>query len=318
MERRFPARWDRSLTISTALLLALLAAVAGFTARAMIQARAPGPLGGLVPVLLGTLVAVVWALAPRAFVLGPRELRVERNLGPPVRVPLAEIRTAGLLPPGALRGALKVAGTAGLFGHYGRFRSRALGGFRLYATRREGLVAVRTAADTFVLSPEPAGGFAEALLAAAPGARALPAQGLAPAAGGGRGALWIAVAIAAVVPLAVGGVAWWAWSRAPRAIGLGEGAVVIERNAASPVEIPLVEVRAAEPLPAERLAGLRRVAGTAGFGVQYGAFWSPSLGRFQLWAIGGRRAYVLLEAASGPIVLTPDDPEGFLAGLERR
>ncbi len=59
----------------------------------------------------------------------------------------------------------------GLFGYYGRFRSATLGSYRLHATRGTGLVLVRTATSTHVLTPEPPDDFAEVLLAAAPGAR---------------------------------------------------------------------------------------------------------------------------------------------------
>ncbi|BDG01685.1 PH domain-containing protein [Anaeromyxobacter oryzae] len=317
--RRFTARWDRSLRISTAFFLVLIAAIGVFTARAMVAAEAPGPLGGLVPALLLVTVALAWAWAPRDFVVDrhTRELRVERNLGAPVRIPLDDVRMVAPLPREALRRTWKVMGTAGVFGHYGRFRAPALGDFRLYATRRDGLVLVSTASTRFVLTPEPASAFVEALLAAAPGAHRGAPDAIATEAGSRRTHLWLLAALLAAIPLAVGAIAWSAWSRGPRAIAVRDGAVAIERNGAEDLEIPLGDVHAAEPLPAERLAGLVRSAGTSGFGVRYGRFWAPALGSFQLYGLTSRCQYVLLDTAAGPVVVTPDEPARFLAEVRR-
>jgi len=310
---RFPARWDRNLRVSTAFFVLVLGAVALVTARALAEASAPGPLAVLVAALMLAFIPACWALAPRAFVLQGRELLVERPLAPPIRIPLAVVRTVSELPDGALRGAWKVMGVSGAFGHYGRFRTRALGMFRLYATRRDGLVAVQTGNDLLVLSPERPGAFIDALLAVAPAARRAAPADLGKIPGAGRGHLWVLAAVIAAIPLAVGVAAWVAWSRGPRSITVRDDAIEVERNMADPVTFPLADVREVEPLSPARLAGLRRTAGTSGFGVLYGRFWSPSLGPFQLYGLTDRRAYVLLERPGGRLVVTPDEPERFVA-----
>ncbi|WP_242339268.1 MULTISPECIES: PH domain-containing protein [Anaeromyxobacter] len=150
---RFRAPWDRSLRITTALVLVLIVAAA---ATALAAAAHAG--WSLPRVALAALVAAVpvgaWALGPRGFVIGGGFLRIERNAWPARLVPLREVRTAEPLAPDALRGALRLLGTSGLFGHYGLFRSRALGRFRMYATRSAGLVLVRAGGAQYVLSPD--------------------------------------------------------------------------------------------------------------------------------------------------------------------
>jgi hypothetical protein len=52
-------------------------------------------------------------------------------------------------------------------------------------------------------------------------------------------------------------------------------------------------------------------------GVAYGRFSSSALGTFQVYAWRGG-PLVKLETADGPVVLTPDDPEAFLADVRAR
>lgn len=171
--RTFAARWDRGLKVSTVIVVLLLAATGiGVPLHAAASSgRGDLELLGLVATLpaLATL-GLTAALAPRGYAIEGSALRIARPLAP-VAIPLREITFVGLLPPEALRGALRLLATSGLFGHFGRFRSGALGDFRLYATRRDGLVRVDTARGRFVLSPEHPERFLEAVAAVAPAAR---------------------------------------------------------------------------------------------------------------------------------------------------
>ncbi len=101
-----------------------------------------------------------------------------------------------------------------------------------------------------------------------------------------------------------------AW--APVSAEVSGPVIRVERQRASAVEIPLSTVRAVEVLAAP--GGFRRVAGFRGPGISYGRFASEDLGEFQLYDWGGP-AYVLLQTDGGPIVLTPDDPEGFVRAV---
>jgi hypothetical protein len=310
---RFAMSWDRSLRISTAVvagLLLLLAAGVPALVSATVGRNDPVAVafGAVVAAVLLATLGLVWALAPRRIALGGGALRVERRLAPVV-IPLSEVREVEVLAGRALAGALRLAGTSGAFGHYGLFSSRALGPFHLYATAREGLVRVDTARRRYVLSADDAPGRAAALLAAAPGARA-GASGAAEAARRVRFRhLWLVLVAAALVPLLLGAVLAASWARAPRAISVRGGAVVVERNRAEPVALPLAGARV-RVLHREDLAGLSRTAGVAFGDLRYGRFASDALGPFQLWA-HVRGPMFLVERPDGRTVVTPDDPPAF-------
>lgn len=125
---------------------------------------------------LALALVLAWALAPTGFSIGGGAVTIERRLFP-VRLPFASIRAVAPLGPRALSGALRLAGSGGLFGYSGSYRSRELGAFRLYASRREGLVLLDTDRGRCVLSPEPAARFVAELRARA----GLPASAPAPA-----------------------------------------------------------------------------------------------------------------------------------------
>jgi Bacterial PH domain len=318
---RFQAPWDRTLRISTAIATTIAFAVVASTAivlfhvtgAAGMSGSAAGAVVAFVLAATTASVGLAWALAPRGYSIEGNRLRVERPLRP-VDVPLREIRAAGALPEGSLAGSLRVAGSGGLFGYYGRFWSRRLGSYRMYATRRTGLVVV-DAADRFVLSPEPADRFLEDLLSRAPSAsRAVPEAPLPPRPTPRRVKLGVA-ALVLLAPVVLGAVFLGVWALSPVSARVEGGEIRIERNLAPTVVIPLAGVRRAERLHLAYAQRLRRVAGTAiPGGVAYGHFRSPELGDVQLYAWRGA-GYVLVDTAERRVVLTPEDPDAFLAAV---
>jgi hypothetical protein len=116
--------------------------------------------------LLAPLIAVAcWALGPKGLEIECGELRVRRNAWRPTSIPLAGIREIAVLPPGALRGAIRTFGVGGLFGYYGWFYKK--GAFRLWATRSDRLVEIVAAGRRVVVSPDEPARFVEGLLASA-------------------------------------------------------------------------------------------------------------------------------------------------------
>jgi hypothetical protein len=165
---RFDCLMSRSLTVSTATLLSLLMLlVAGVVGLFLWAGRRAGwspPLvwtGGLtlaVTILLAVGVALFpWLLAPRAILITDRAVVVERRLRP-IEIPLPEITAVRVLVPGDLDGGIRTGGSAGVFAQIGRFRSVALGDFRMYL-RDEADGVVLDAGERFVLSPHPAVAF---------------------------------------------------------------------------------------------------------------------------------------------------------------
>jgi len=315
---RFSSPWEPSLRITTWLVGLVLAGAS--VAMGILSARLSEDdptvalllgAGSLLP--LATL-AVTWGLGPRGFVLEAGSLRVERPLLP-VSVPLASVRAVQTLADGALRGAIRTAGGSGLFGYFGRFWSRPLGAFRLYATSRRGLVLLDTERGRFVLSPHPPAAFADAVLARAP--RAARIEGALPAARTGRSFLLPTVLALASVPLILGAVLLWSWAERPVGATVEAQAVRVERRWSAPVEIPLAGIRAVRLLTPEERRGWRRTAGTATGQAAYGRFSSRELGPFRLYA-WQPVAPVLIETAEGKVVLTPEDPERFVEAVRAR
>src|SRR5512133_913460 len=182
----------------------------------------------------------------------------------------------------------------------------------LYATRRTGLVVVDTATDRFVLSPEPPERFLDVLFSRAPSASRAPSDAPLPARPMPRGVKIGLAAVIALVPVAVAGTAGAIWTFSPVAARVEGGEIRIARKLAPAVVIPVAEVRRVEPIAPQYA---RRVAGTAvPGGVRYGHFRSPELGDVQLYAWRSD-AYVLLDTEGARIVVTPDDPEAFVAAV---
>jgi hypothetical protein len=267
---------------------------------------------GAFAVAVCALVALAgWALAPTGYAVEGGTLRVERRLRP-VAIPLAEVTAVGRVAELWSGGAARIGGSSGFFGHYGRFWNRTLGSFRLYATRTHDLVLLDVPGDRFVLSPDAPERFLEEVRAAAPGAaRAEDLEALGRRPLPRRAKLEIALAVAAV-PVLVGVVLLATTAWAPVRADVSRSAVRIERRLAGAVEIPLARVRGVEVLGAS--GGFRRVAGFHGPGISYGRFASDELGEFQLYDWGGG-AYVLLQTDDGAVVVTPDDPDGFVAAV---
>jgi hypothetical protein len=94
-----------------------------------------------------------------------------------VAYPLSRIDRVALLPPRWLVGAVRIFGNGGLFGYYGRFYKKGV--FRLFASRRDGLVEVVVDGKRVVVSPDDPARLVEGILAAAP--RARQATGIPPA-----------------------------------------------------------------------------------------------------------------------------------------
>jgi len=116
----------------------------------------------------------------------------------------------------------------------------------------------------------------------------------------------------------VAGIAVAVAGFAPVAARVDGAAVVVERRWFGEVSIPLAAVRGAEPLAPALRQGWIRTAGTSlPGGVAYGSFSSNELGDFRLYA-WREGPLVRLDTAGGPVVLTPDDPEAFLADVRAR
>ena len=160
----FTAPWDQKLTLITVVTSTLLLA-AGALSIWMALTLVPSGAGRAV-ILVGGLIALAAfllgiLLAPRGYTIANGRLTIDRILCP-VEIPLESIQAAERLPADRLAGSWRTLGSGGFFGYYGRFSNRALGSYRMYATRGDGCVLVR-AERLYVLTPDSPERFIESL-----------------------------------------------------------------------------------------------------------------------------------------------------------
>ncbi len=116
--------------------------------------RIVGTIVAIALVLPGGLFAALHGLAPVAASVAGDAIRVERRWAAPIEIPLRTVHGAALLPPQGGRRWWRTAGTDLGQVRYGRFASRELGEFQLYAWRRDGYVLVETHDGRLVLTPD--------------------------------------------------------------------------------------------------------------------------------------------------------------------
>ena len=318
---RFEARWDGRLRATTAVITAVLAIVAGILL--VLGWRDGDPALAVLTsgIALGFVAVVLLsrAFAPIAFAVEGSEVKVLRRIRPLV-IPLSRVRAAG--PLGTFLGAIRLGGSGGLFGWYGRHWSRALGQFRLYATRTDDLVQLDTPQGRWILSPDPPERFLQEVLARAPAAELVPAQGPHARHPLSRG-VWMRLAALLAIPLVVvGAIVLVSAAWAPRGVTVDRWSIQIQRRWVEPLEIPISSVRAVEVLGRDRVGQVRKVTSFSdGTGAVWGRYRSDRLGEFQLYA-WRRGPWVLVETDQERVVVTPDDPERFVtevrAGLALR
>lgn len=143
----------------------LTAVITAFVVLAIVGAgMRDSRVGVVVLTLVFLTLAISWAMSPREIVVALGELRIERRAWTPLRVSLASIDSASPLDRlGA--GTIRLFGVGGFFGSYGLFQNKALGRFRLYATRSGQAVLVkRTGSELpIVLTPDDVAGTIGAL-----------------------------------------------------------------------------------------------------------------------------------------------------------
>lgn len=152
----FDAPWDEGLRHLTLLSSAgVLGASALVAWMAFTQPLTQGTRNlVLVSALPGVAIFLFSALyAPRGYEVSDDAVRVRRWAGALV-IPMPAIQgVERLISSAPVEEAVRTLGVGGLFGYFGRFRGRSLGGFRMYATRSSGLVLLRTTTGRIVLTP---------------------------------------------------------------------------------------------------------------------------------------------------------------------
>lgn len=146
---RTPMTLDRRQRLLTGVVGVLIATAVG------VALMTGAHVGSSWLIVVAVVLALSWAMSPRALVVEGDELRVERRAWLPLRIPLASVASASPLDHLG-RGTLRLLGVGGFFGSYGLFSNGEIGRFRLYATRAGQAIIVRRTGKALplVLTPD--------------------------------------------------------------------------------------------------------------------------------------------------------------------
>lgn len=100
----------------------------------------------------------------------------------------------------------------------------------------------------------------------------------------------------------------------PRAYSLEDGCIVVSRRLAGSARIALKDVGEARRATPDDFRGCIRLGGSGGLFGYYGLFSTTKLGR-STWYVTNRGSSVVVVTAAKTVLLSPDDPDGFLRTL---
>ncbi|MGI9016294.1 MAG: PH domain-containing protein [Euzebya sp.] len=135
----------RAVTLFTIGLLFIIPAAIGLTSRSVPRALA-------IAAMSAAILAGAYAFSPAGYVLAGATLRIRKKLWRSFTCTVEGFSDH----PDPQRLGLRVAGSSGGFGWYGRFRRRDIGMYRAHLSSRDSdvVVALQTSAGIVVVSPE--------------------------------------------------------------------------------------------------------------------------------------------------------------------
>ena len=166
--QRFAARWSLSVWIVTCAVTLLVVIVVAGMIRMTVNAvpddgdgsRALLVVAAFVPPVI---LCVTIFFAPLGYTVQPQIIEVNR-MGPNVAIPCEHIADVRRLRRTDLGFTLRIFGSGGFFGAFGRFYSYRLRWFRAYITDHQDLVLItRTDGTKILISPHPVDAFLDAL-----------------------------------------------------------------------------------------------------------------------------------------------------------
>ena len=140
-----PFVWSKSVWVITFSFFILWVSVSAFMLYEIFtQAENTESLVGLIVfnlIMLPTMLACE-GLAPQRLEIGENQIVILRRYQSVV-INREEIKSVEQLPANAMHGASRTCGVGGLFGYYGKYYTRSIGSFSLYATGSENLFLIR-------------------------------------------------------------------------------------------------------------------------------------------------------------------------------
>ncbi len=151
----FAAPWDKKLRIMTyAVVTSLCIEFIGITIVLFLTntQRTALSVGTMLCVMNALIIAFTSSYAPRGFLVDETGVTVVRKVSP-LHIELDKMRRVTRIEAERFMKSTRVWGNGGLFGHYGSFRNKALGNFKMFATHRENGVLIE-GEGTYVITPE--------------------------------------------------------------------------------------------------------------------------------------------------------------------
>jgi len=165
--RRFAAHWSLATWLLTVLCIGLVIVATG-VALSQVAKIAPDDETmrerlSLAVMVIPFALMVAALFAPLGYTVDDMGIIVNR-LGPKVCILHSEIKEISRVERREIGFSLRILGSGGFMGSYGRFWSARLGKHRAYMTNGKDLVLItRHNGERFLLSPFPADGFLEAV-----------------------------------------------------------------------------------------------------------------------------------------------------------
>lgn len=141
-----PYKWNREVWIVTSALFVGLVATILFLIYGFVKGLDRELLYSLIPlvvILLGLIIGCE-GYAPQCLEIGDDRIVVVRRYAS-VTIHRAEIVSLRPLNKNEFRGVIRLYGDDGLFGYMGKYWSKKLGSFSLYATSKSNLFLIKTA-----------------------------------------------------------------------------------------------------------------------------------------------------------------------------
>lgn len=141
-----PYKWNKEVWIVTSALFVGLIGTILFLIYGFVKGLDRGMLYSLIPLVVTLLGLIIGCegYAPQCLEVGDDRIVVVRRYAS-VTIHRAEIVSMRKLSEKDFRGVLRLCGDGGLFGYTGKYWSKRLGSFSLYATSRSNLFLIKTA-----------------------------------------------------------------------------------------------------------------------------------------------------------------------------
>ena len=149
MRHQFRAEWDKTVKVIT---FGVIALIVGLSVFFLLLALAESEAGLSLAIVLPPLVLIVSTLFMiRGYVVTESQLIIPRLLWSN-KFELSDL-TEVTVEPHAMAKSIRMMGSGGFFGFFGRFRNQELGNYQAFVTDRSRSVVLKFGSKTIVVSP---------------------------------------------------------------------------------------------------------------------------------------------------------------------